>query len=78
LLPSAGALTSVNPLPGGVPGSVFVARSSGSNPGSSLSVNGGSAAAGSTDVGGGDMIMGGGLVRDWAAAETFAFKPLAK
>jgi len=61
LLPSAGALSSVNPLPGGTPGTVFVNRSSGANPGSSFGINAGSAASGSTDVGGGDMIMGGGV-----------------
>jgi len=61
LLPATGALTSVNPLPGGVPGSVFVARSSGSNPGATFTVEGGSAASGSTDVAGGDMQLSGGF-----------------
>jgi len=61
LLPSAGALGSSNPLPGGTPGTIFVDRSTGSNPGSTLTINGGSSASGSTDIRGGDMIMGGGV-----------------
>jgi hypothetical protein len=59
LLPSGG-LTSVNALPGSAPGSVFVGRSTGSNPGSSFTVAGGSPAAGATDVSGGDMVLSGG------------------
>ena len=61
LLPSAGALGSSNPLPGGTPGTIFVDRSTGSNPGSTLTINGGSAASGSTDIAGGQMILGGGV-----------------
>ena len=45
LLPPSGALTSTNPLPGTAPGTVFVNRSTGSNPGQSFTVQAGSAAA---------------------------------
>jgi len=59
VLPAA-ILTSSNFLPGGSAGSITVARSSGSNPGSSFTLQSGSPAAGTTDVTGGDLIVSGG------------------
>jgi hypothetical protein len=59
-LTNTAALTSSNPLPGTAPGSIFVDNNTGSNPGSTLTVQGGSSASGSTDVRGGDLILAAG------------------
>lgn len=59
LLPAA-TLGSVNLLPGAAPGSIVVDRSSGANPGNSFTLQGGSPAAGGTDLRGGDLLFGGG------------------
>lgn len=53
-------LASFNTLPGGVPGEIVVGRSTGSNPGTSLVLEAGSPASGSTDVTGGDLILAAG------------------
>jgi hypothetical protein len=59
-LQSSVVLGMSNALPGGTPDSIFIARSAGSNPGSSLIVQSGSPAAGATDIAGGDAILAGG------------------
>jgi len=60
LLPSTNALTSANFLPGTSAGSISVDRNTGTNPGSTFTVQSGSPAAGATDVRGGDMVLSGG------------------
>jgi hypothetical protein len=59
-LETGGVLTSLNTLPGGVPGELVIGRSTGSNPGTALTLESGSPASGSTDVTGGDLILAAG------------------
>ncbi len=59
VLPAA-VLGSTNFLPGGSAGSITVARSTGSNPGNTFTLQSGSPVAGGTDLAGGDLVVGAG------------------
>ncbi len=56
-----GMFSSVNALPGTAAGSIFVDRNTGNNTGNNLTIQGGASAAGSTDIMGGDLLLGGGI-----------------
>ena len=54
------SLGSSNQLPGTAPGTIFVSRNTGSNPGQPFTLQGGSPAVGATDIAGGDLVMASG------------------
>lgn len=60
IVSQSGGLTSLNLLPGVAPGSILVDRNTGSNPGSTFTLQAGSPAAGSSDVRGGDLLLAAG------------------